>query len=184
MELQPLQKGSQVVAGTVLGKVGKTEPSPRTSTSRSSPPASGAPKIDPKPILDGWKLLEATAIYRAAGQNPFTAAAGYGNVTQELLLASRSSSARCSPTRGSRSTPAGATTSAPARSTGASWRCMEYLADSGFRLTITSLKCGHSILTTSGNVSEHTTGDAMDIADDQRRAGARQPGAGHARPTR
>ena len=41
---------------------------------------------------------------------------------------------------------------------------MEYLADNGFRLTITSLKCGHSFLTTSGNVSEHTTGDAMDIA--------------------
>ena len=30
---------------------------------------------------------------------------------------------------------------------------MEYLADNGFRLTITSLKCGHSFLTTSGNVS-------------------------------
>ena len=24
-------------------------------------------RIDPKPILDGWKLLEATAIYRADG---------------------------------------------------------------------------------------------------------------------
>ena len=41
---------------------------------------------------------------------------------------------------------------------------MEYLADNGFRLTITSLKCGHSLMTTSGNVSEHSTGDAMDIA--------------------
>ena len=35
----------------------------------------------------------------------------------------------------------------------------------GFELTITALKCGHSILTTSGNVSEHSTGDAVDIAD-------------------
>ena len=41
---------------------------------------------------------------------------------------------------------------------------MEYLADNGFQLTITSLKCGHSLMTTSGNVSEHSTGDAMDIA--------------------
>jgi hypothetical protein len=41
---------------------------------------------------------------------------------------------------------------------------MEYLADNDFRLTITSLKCGHSIQTTSGNISEHSTGDAMDIA--------------------
>jgi hypothetical protein len=41
---------------------------------------------------------------------------------------------------------------------------MEYLADNGFRLTIASLKCGHSMMTASGNVSEHSTGDAMDIA--------------------
>ena len=36
------------------------------------PAGKGAPSIDPKPILDGWKLLEATAIYRAKGKNPFT----------------------------------------------------------------------------------------------------------------
>ena len=41
---------------------------------------------------------------------------------------------------------------------------LEYLRSKGFELTITSLKCGHSFLTTSGNVSEHTTGDAVDIA--------------------
>ena len=35
------------------------------------PAGKGAPHIDPKPILDGWKLLESTAIYRAAGENPF-----------------------------------------------------------------------------------------------------------------
>ena len=33
------------------------------------PAGRGAPRIDPKPILDGWKLLEATAIYRASGRN-------------------------------------------------------------------------------------------------------------------
>jgi hypothetical protein len=42
---------------------------------------------------------------------------------------------------------------------------LEYLVAKGFRMTITSLKCGHSELTTSGNVSEHSTGDAVDIAD-------------------
>ena len=35
------------------------------------PAGRGAPRIDPKPILDGWKLLESTAIYRAADQDPF-----------------------------------------------------------------------------------------------------------------
>ena len=41
---------------------------------------------------------------------------------------------------------------------------LEYLVERGFRLTITSLKCGHSILTTSGNVSHHSSGNAVDIA--------------------
>ena len=41
---------------------------------------------------------------------------------------------------------------------------MEYLVERGYRLTITSLKCGHSFLTTSGNVSAHSSGNAVDIA--------------------
>ena len=41
---------------------------------------------------------------------------------------------------------------------------LEFLAASGFQPTVTSLKCGHSYLTTSGNVSEHSTGTAVDIA--------------------
>jgi hypothetical protein len=41
---------------------------------------------------------------------------------------------------------------------------MEYLADNGFRPTITALRCGHSKMTASGYISEHWYGDAMDIA--------------------
>jgi len=40
---------------------------------------------------------------------------------------------------------------------------IEFLSSSGLRPTITALKCGHSLMTTSGNVSEHSTGDAVDI---------------------
>ncbi len=42
---------------------------------------------------------------------------------------------------------------------------LEYLVERGYRLTISSLKCGHSILTTSGNVSQHSSGNAVDIAE-------------------
>ena len=45
---------------------------------------------------------------------------------------------------------------------------LEYLVSKGFKLTITALKCGHSLMTASGYVSEHSTGDAVDIAGDQR----------------
>jgi len=41
---------------------------------------------------------------------------------------------------------------------------LEYLAESGFNPTISSLKSGHGYLTTSGNVSEHSSGNAVDIA--------------------
>jgi hypothetical protein len=41
---------------------------------------------------------------------------------------------------------------------------LEFLADNGLDPTVTALECGHSLLTASGNVSEHATGDAVDIA--------------------
>ena len=43
---------------------------------------------------------------------------------------------------------------------------------------MTALKCGHSYLTTSGNVSEHSSGDAVDIARHQRHPDRRPPGQG------
>ena len=41
---------------------------------------------------------------------------------------------------------------------------LEFLASSGLSPTVTSLRCGHGAYTTSGNVSEHTSGNAVDIA--------------------
>jgi murein DD-endopeptidase MepM/ murein hydrolase activator NlpD len=70
--LEPLKPGTTVTAGAVLGWIGPG------SAARGShleflirPAGRHSPYIDPKPILDGWKLLEATAAYRAAGLNPF-----------------------------------------------------------------------------------------------------------------
>ena len=161
MEMQRLKEGSQVTAGTVLGKISKTdELAPHVHFS-IRPAGRGAPKIDPKPILDGWKLLEATAIYRAAGQDPFT---GSASASQVLLMSKGQLVQR--------------TLSDPKLEIYACGRedirtgqidrrvlaMLEFLTARGYDLTITSLKCGHSIMTTSGNVSEHSTGDAADIA--------------------
>ena len=41
---------------------------------------------------------------------------------------------------------------------------LEFLSVSGLHPTVTSLKCGHSFLSASGNVSEHSSGNAVDIA--------------------
>ena len=89
VRLRPLKKGSHVIGGT--------DPRPRRPTVAGKaahldfairPAGRGAPKIDPKPILDGWKLLEATAIYRASGRNVLYGKdnAGAMSIGQILLL--------------------------------------------------------------------------------------------------
>ncbi|MCO5327649.1 MAG: lytic murein transglycosylase, partial [Solirubrobacterales bacterium] len=162
MDTEPLREGSQVVAGTILGRIGPESDNSASHLNFAITPAGrGAHTIDPKPILDGWKLLEATAIYRAAGKNPFDNEATVGQV----LLASKTQLQRqvlndpnieiysC-----------GREDIASGQIDRRILATMEYLVARGYRLTITSLKCGHSIMTASGNVSEHSTGDAMDIA--------------------
>jgi len=41
---------------------------------------------------------------------------------------------------------------------------LEFLAGSGLSPTVTSLTCGHGYFTSSGNVSAHSSGNALDIA--------------------
>ena len=58
----------------------------------------------------------------------------------------------------------GRATSRPATSTAACWPRSSSSRASGLKPTVTALHCGHSYLTTSGNVSEHSSGSAVDIA--------------------
>ena len=70
VRLRAFKKGARVIGGTIIGRIGQTVPGTAAHLDFSIRPAGrGAPVIDPKPILDGWKLLEATAIYRASGRN-------------------------------------------------------------------------------------------------------------------
>ena len=41
---------------------------------------------------------------------------------------------------------------------------IEFLAASGLKPTVTSLRCGHGYFTASGNVSHHSSGNAVDVA--------------------
>jgi murein DD-endopeptidase MepM/ murein hydrolase activator NlpD len=164
MELKPLRQGSRVVAGTVLGHIGKTSKLAPHVSFGIRPAGKGAPSIDPKPILDGWKLLEATAIYRAAGQNPFTQTAGTSSVAQDLLMSKSALQRKVLADPRLSIYSCGRNDIRTGQIDQRVLATMEYLADNGFRLTITSLKCGHGRTTTSGNVSEHSTGDGMDIS--------------------
>jgi hypothetical protein len=41
---------------------------------------------------------------------------------------------------------------------------LEYLAEAGLKPSVSCLKSGHNLLTKSGNVSEHSSGNAVDIS--------------------
>ncbi len=157
-----LRVGSKVIAGTVLARVADDGEGVDSHINFSIRPAGkGAPRIDPKPILDGWKLLEATAIYRAKGKNPFASRLSGAGV---LLLSKEALQKRVLADEGLSIYACGREDIATGRIDRRILAMLEYLRSKGFELTITSLSCGHGFLTTSGNVSEHTTGDAVDIA--------------------
>jgi hypothetical protein len=85
--LSPLRAGAIVVAGTILGRVGPSRNGVRAGlVFKIRPAGPGAPSIDPKPILDGWRLLQATAVYRAPGIDPFL---GRNPSIGQLLLMSK-----------------------------------------------------------------------------------------------
>jgi murein DD-endopeptidase MepM/ murein hydrolase activator NlpD len=163
--LRKLRPGSHVIAGTILGRIDKTTSlAPHVSFS-VRPAGPKSPAVDPKPILDGWKLLESTAIYRAAGKNPFFGPDARNPSIGQILLLSKEALERriladpriklygC----GRRDVQAG---QIDRRVLAA----IEFLTASGLRPTITSLKCGHSYYTNGGTVSEHSSGNAVDIA--------------------
>jgi murein DD-endopeptidase MepM/ murein hydrolase activator NlpD len=157
-----LRVGSKVIAGTVLATIGGAEDGVDPHINFAIRPAGkGAPRIDPKPILDGWKLLEATAIYRANGKNPFATDLNGAGV---LLLSKEALERRVLADSQLEIYPCGRTDIATGRIDRRVLAMLEYLVSKGFTMSITALECGHSYLTSSGNVSEHSTGDAVDIA--------------------
>jgi hypothetical protein len=164
--LKRLVPGRKVIAGTILGRIGKTSAVMAPHTLFEIRPAGrGAPRIDPKPILDGWKLLESTAIYRAQGKNAFFGDNAQGATIGQILLMSKDALAQrvlADPnidiySCGHQDIDAGAIDRRVLAT-------LAFLSASGLKPTVTALECGHSLYTTSGNVSAHSSGNAVDIA--------------------
>jgi murein DD-endopeptidase MepM/ murein hydrolase activator NlpD len=166
VRLRRLRKGSHVVGGTILGRIGKTIPAKAPHLMFEIRPAGrGAPRIDPKPILDGWKLLEATAIYRASGRNVLHGDDSDGmSIGQVLLLPKPQLQKRVLADDRIEIYPCGRDDVRTGQIDRRVLATLEYLAESGMKPTVTALKCGHSFMTASGNVSEHSSGNAVDIA--------------------
>jgi hypothetical protein len=166
MRVKRLRKGAHVMGGTILGRVGRPQPNKAAYLDFSIRPAGrGAPRIDPKPILDGWKLLEATAIYRASGKNAlYGSAAGGLSIGQVLLMPKPQLERRVLADPRVDIYPGGREDIRSGQIDRRVLATLEYLAESGLKPSVSCLKNGHSFLTTSGNVSEHSSGNAVDIS--------------------
>ena len=110
------------------------------------PAGRGAPRIDPKPILDGWKLLESTAIYRAAGKNPFFGPDAKQPTIGQILLMSKEALVQhvlANPRIEVYS--CGREDIRTGQIDRRVLATLEFLAASGLRPTVSTLKCGHSL---------------------------------------
>jgi murein DD-endopeptidase MepM/ murein hydrolase activator NlpD len=167
VELKRLRVGSRVIAGTILGRIGTTSATADPHVHFEIRPAGkGAPRIDPKPLLDGWKLLETTAIYRAAGRNPFFGSGAKNpSIGQILLMSKETLERRVVANPRIKMYDCGRRDVRGGQIDRRVLATLEFLAASGFRPGVSSLKCGRtSSFTASGNVSHHASGNAVDIA--------------------
>ncbi len=164
--LKPLKAGAIVVAGTILGRIGAGTPQLASHlTFMIRPAGKNAPYIDPKPILDGWKLLEATAIYRAAGVDPFFGpGAKNASVGQILLMSKEQLQNRvladphvvvyaC----GRRDIQAGLIDRRVLA-------VIEFLAASDLDPTVSGLECGHTLSGSNGVDAAGATGSSVDVS--------------------
>jgi hypothetical protein len=165
VQFKALRKGSRVVAGTILGRMGTPEKGKAPYMTFALRPAGrGAPTIDPKPILDGWKLLESTAIYRAAGKNPFLDQKSV-SVGQMLLMTKEQLGRSVLTDPRIDIYDCGRTDIQGGLIDKRVLIAMKYLAGSGLRPTISALKCGHSkYVAGGGRISDHWYGRAVDVA--------------------
>jgi len=154
--------GERVNGGSVVGRIGtvRGDSAPHMRFA-IRPSGRGAPSIDPKPILDGWQLLDATEIYRANGTNVLRDGPTIGQI---LLLSKDLLQKRVLGDSRIDIYSCGRDDIAAGRIDRRVLATLAYLAESGLSPTVSSLRCGHSYMTKSGNVSEHSSGNAVDIS--------------------
>ncbi|CAB4955655.1 unannotated protein [freshwater metagenome] len=175
--LKDLRTGARVNGGTVLGTIGREPRKGGSAEGRTAsmafgvrPAGKGAPRVDPRPLLDGWRLLSATAEResdeRRTGEKKsalFGIRAGSATAGQVLLLGKESLQARVLADDRIELPPVGRAQIRAGLIDRRVLATLAYLAANGHDLRISSLRRPGSI-TTSGNLSEHDSGNAVDIA--------------------
>ncbi len=156
-----LRVGAIVSKGTVLGRV-RTPPHATDGHLRFAiRPGGDSATIDPRPILENWTQLS-TALHPqdASGDTDLLGATASG-----VFLMSKGELQRTVLSDPGIAIYAGGRQDI---SSGAIDKrvlaVLEFLSRIGLKPTVSALRAGHSEMTVSGNVSEHETGDAVDIA--------------------
>jgi murein DD-endopeptidase MepM/ murein hydrolase activator NlpD len=163
--LKKMRPGVQIVAGTIIGRIDQIPGSKAPHVHFEVIPTGAKAPIDPKVLLDGWNLLASTAIYRAAGKSAFFGPNSKNASIGQLLLMPKSAlQQRILADPRVSIYPCGRRDVRAGQIDRRVLLTLEYLASSGMNPTVTSLRCGHGFLTASGNVSEHSSGNAVDIA--------------------
>jgi soluble lytic murein transglycosylase-like protein len=158
-----LRRGANVPGGTLLGRLGRRTPVLRFGI---RPAGEDAPLVDPKPMLDGWRLLEQTAVYRPSGRSVLHPDDEETRLSigQAILLPKSLLARRVLADSRIQIYPCGRSDIETGRIDRRILALLAFLAESGMNPTVTSLQCGHGYYTASGNVSHHSTGTAVDIA--------------------
>ena len=164
--LKPLKAGAIVVAGTILGRIGRPHAASASHLSSwSARPARTRRRSTPSRSSTAGSCCEATAVYRAAGVDPFFGpGAKNASVGQVLLMSKEQLQTACSTdphvqiyTCGRRDIEAGLI---DRRILGV----IEFLSASGLDPTVSGLDCGHSLSASTGVDEQGATGSSVDIS--------------------
>jgi hypothetical protein len=157
----PLRAGAIVSQGTVLGRV-RTPHGARDGHLRFAiRPGGDQSTIDPRPILQNWAQLSAALHPEGATADTSllgaTASGVFLMTKEELQRTVLSDPGIQIYACGRRDIASGAIDKRVLA-------VLAFLARIGLEPTVSALECGHSEMTVSGYVSEHYTGDAVDIS--------------------
>jgi soluble lytic murein transglycosylase-like protein len=155
----PLQRGSVVTQGTVLGRVSLPPGAVAGHLRFAIRPAGDRSTIDPKPVLRNWKQLD-TALHPKGAKGGVLLGATAGDV---FLLSKGELERQVLGDPGINIYQCGRQDIASGAIDRRVLAVLAFLSRSGLKPTVSALRCGHSEYTTSGNVSEHFSGDAVDI---------------------
>jgi hypothetical protein len=152
-----VRPGRKVLAGAMLGRLG-SGPGWAGVNFTIRPAGPGAPRVAPRPLLEGWRALASLHAERVLDRSAPPSLRPIAALSRQALIN------RVLSDPGVRIYPCGRLDVRAGRIDRRVLATMLYLDSAGLHPTISSLECGHGLLTSSGNVSEHATGDAMDIA--------------------